>query len=150
MGWTRIGPPVSGLPSIDSLCFGAHLRNGDIMRVRYLLTATWFLSLFVAAPFHARALEDRPVPPLPIPNVANTTVHPSAVSSPPQSRPRPRDHAQRTAAPPAGEKSAIKAGQASGLKSGEASDLSTGSTVSKRSRALASPGKGPAPVPIND
>jgi hypothetical protein len=47
-------------------------------------------------------------------------------------------------------KSAIKAGQASALKSGEASDLSTGSTVSKRSRALASPGKGPAPVPIND
>jgi hypothetical protein len=116
------------------------------MRVRYLLTATWSLSLFVVAPFHAQALEDRPVPPLPIPNVANTTVQPSATSS----RPRPRDHAQRKAAPPAGEKSAIKAGQASALKSGEASDLSTGSTVSKRSRALASPGKGPAPVPIND
>src|ERR1700720_430784 len=28
MGWTRTGPPVSGLPSIDSLCFGAHLGNG--------------------------------------------------------------------------------------------------------------------------
>jgi hypothetical protein len=114
------------------------------MRVRYLLTATWSLSLFVVAPFHAQALEDRPVPPLPIPNVANTTVQPSAASS------RPRDHAQRKAAPPAGEKSAIKAGQTSALKSGEASDLSTGSTVSKRSRALASPGKVPAPVPIND
>jgi hypothetical protein len=99
------------------------------MRVRYLLTATWSLSLLVAAPFHAQALEDRPVPPLPIPNVANTTVHPSAVSSPPQSRLRPRDHAQRTAAPPAGEKSAIKAGQASALKSGEASDLSLQSAI---------------------
>jgi hypothetical protein len=112
------------------------------MRVRYFLTATWSLSLFVAAPFHAQALEDRPVPPLPIPNVANATVQPPAVSS----RPRPRDHAQRKAAPPAGEKSAIKAGQASALKSSEASDLNTGSTVAKRSRA----DKVPARVPIND
>jgi len=120
------------------------------MRVRYLLTATWSLSLLVAAPFPAQALEDRPVPPLPIPNVANTTVHPPAVSSPPQSRPRPRDHAQRKVAPPAGEKSAMKSGQASALKSGEASDLNTGSTATKRSRALASPGKAPALVPIND
>jgi hypothetical protein len=122
------------------------------MRVRYSLIATWSLSLslFAAAGFQARALEDRPVPPLPIPNVASATVHAPQASAPPQQRSRPREHAQRKAAPPSGEKSASKSGQASALKSGEASDLVTGSTIAKRPRALASPNKMPAPDPINE
>jgi hypothetical protein len=122
------------------------------MRVRYCLTAAWSLSLslFAAGGFPVRALEDRPVPPLPIPNVASRTVHAPSASAPPQPRPRPRERAQGKAAPPVAERSASKSGQASALKSGEASDLVTGSAVTKRPRALASPNKTPAPAPIND
>ena len=56
--------------------------------------------LVTAAPLHALAQEERPVPPLPIPDVAPTANHSRARLPPPLPRPRPAPMATSAAAAP--------------------------------------------------
>ena len=75
-----------------------------MVRVKPLGAATFLLSfaLLAAAPFHARAWEESPVPPQPIPHVTHTTaVHlPAAAPSLPLPRSRPALMAPSPPLPP--------------------------------------------------